>query len=249
MTTNFSMEKPQKYTITIISKEKVGQHIYFVRFALPDGQELHFQAGQTVMFKVQGVNPDSIGVNRSMSIASPPSENKGILMCHDTSPMGPFSLWTIHANIGDTIEILGPLGIFTLNKESPRNKILIATGTGIAPFRSMLLDVFSNHEPSTIHYELMLYWGLRRETDIYWDDEFTDLAKRFPNFHYYLTLSQPQPSWEGHRGRVTAHLDEIIDPNAEYYLCGSSGMIGEVKQKLLDAHVPSEQIKNEAFFT
>lgn len=201
------------------------------------------------MFKV------ALGVNRSMSIASSPS-NKELLMCHDTSPMGPFSLWTINANIGDTIEILGPLGIFTLNKESLRKKFLIATGTGIAPFRSMLLDVFSNYELSTlprrqagINYELMLYWGLRHETDIYWNDEFTDLAKRFPNFHYYLTLSQPLPSWQGLKGRVTAHLDEIIDMNAEYYLCGSNGMICEVKQRLLDAHVLSEHIKNEAFFS
>jgi len=244
------MEKPQAYTVTIVSKEQVGEHIYFVRFSLPEDKEIHFEAGQTVMFKVpSGVNPDSIGVNRSMSIASSPSKTQELLMCHDTKPMGPFSKWTIQSKIGDTIDIIGPLGIFTLDKESPRNKILIATGTGIAPFRSMLLDVFSNYALSTIHYELFLYWGLRHETDIYWNDEFTDLAKRFPNFHYYLTLSQPQPSWSGLKGRVTAHLDTIIDTNAEYYLCGSNDMIREVKEKLLDAHVPKEQIKHEAFFT
>lgn len=244
------MEKPQTYTITIISKEKAGEHIYFVRFALPVGQSLHFTAGQTVMFRV------APGVNRSMSIASPPSDTKEVLMCHDTSPMGPFSLWTIHAKVGDAIDIVGPLGMFTLDKESQRKKFLMATGTGIAPFRSMLLDVFESYQPrlagrqvSAVSCQLALYWGLRHETDIYWNDEFSDLAKRFPNFHYYLTLSQPQPSWKGLTGRVTAHLDAIIDVNAEYYLCGSSGMIREVKQRLLDAHVPKEQIKNEAFFT
>lgn len=242
------MEKPQTYTITIISKEKIGEHIYFVRFSLPDGQILHFSAGQTVMFKVPGANPDSIGVNRSMSIASPPSDSNELLMCHDTSPMGPFSRWTIQTKIGDTIDILGPLGMFTLDKESQRKKILIATGTGIAPFRSMLLDVFESYQPSAISSQLDLWWGLRHETDIYWNDEFTDLAKRFPNFQYYLTLSQPQPSWQGLTGRVTAHLDKMIDANAEYYLCGSNAMIQEVKQKLLDAQIPKEQIKNEAFF-
>lgn len=244
------MEKPQKYTITIISKEKIGEHIYFVRFALPVGQSLHFKAGQTVMFRV------APGVNRSMSIASPPSKAKELLMCHDTAPMGPFSRWTIQSKIGDTIDIVGPLGMFTLDKESQRKKFLIATGTGIAPFRSMLLDVFESYQLSAlprrqagVSSQLDLWWGLRHETDIYWNDEFTDLTKRFPNFQYYLTLSQPQPSWDGLKGRVTAHLDKIIDINAEYYLCGSNGMIGEVKQKLLEAHVPIEHIKNEAFFT
>lgn len=237
------MEKPQNHTVTIISKEKIGEHIYFVRFALPDNQELHFQAGQTVMFKV------APGINRSMSIASPPSLTKEFLMCHDTAPKGPFSLWTIQSKIGDTIEIVGPLGIFTLDKESSRTKIMIATGTGIAPFRSMLLDVFSGIQYSGFSIQLELWWGLRHETDIYWNDEFSALADKHKNFHYYLTLSQPEEFWDGLRGRVTEHIDTIIDTNAEYYLCGGNAMIREVKQKLLDAHIPIEHIKNEAFFT
>ncbi len=243
------MEKPQLYTITIVSKEKAGEHIYLVRYGLAQGQEICFEAGQTVMMKVApGINPDTIGVNRTMSIASPPSQPHELLMCHDIQPMGPLSQWIISAQKGDTIDIVGPLGRFTLDKESSRNKILIATGTGIAPFRSMLFDVFSNHELSTIHYELSLYWGLRHETDVYWNDEFSDLARQHNNFHYYLTLSQPLPAWNGLKGRVTAHLDRIIDANAEYYLCGGKAMVTEVRDNLLSRNIPEKHVTSELFY-
>jgi len=104
------------------------------------------------------------GVNRSMSIASAPSDKTHILMCHDVSPNGPGSQWTINHNVGDQATFIAPLGMFVMDKESHRKKIMVATGTGVAPYRSMFIDYLENGGTD----DITLYWGLRHEEDVYW---------------------------------------------------------------------------------
>src|SRR5258708_2112177 len=128
------LSKPQKYQVTVLSKEKVSSKVYLVRFGLVEPKEMSSLPGQTVMFHV------AEGVNRSMSIASTSDEKNSFLVAHDVGPMGVYSQWTINAKVGDTISCIGPLGIFVLDAQSPRKKILVATGSGIAPFHGMLLD-------------------------------------------------------------------------------------------------------------
>src|SRR5689334_13638695 len=115
-----NLPKPQKYQVTLLSKEKVSTKVYLVRFGLVEPKEIAFLPGQTVMFHV------AEGVNRSMSIASTTDEKDSLLLAHDVGPMGPFSQWTINAKVGDTLTFIGPLGIFVLDKESHRKKILVA---------------------------------------------------------------------------------------------------------------------------
>lgn len=238
------MIKPQKFTSHLVYIEKVSSKVYLKRFDLVTPREITFLPGQTVMLQV------APGVNRSMSIASPPAENTSILVAHDVSPMGPYSQWTINARVGDEMNFIGPLGVFVLDAASPRKKVFVATGTGIAPFRSMILDVFANRESRIGNRELSLYWGLRHEDDIYWQDEFATLAAKHSNFHFHLTLSQPEGSWQGAHGRVTDHVFgmERNLANSDFYLCGNRAMVEEVRNGLLARNVPKEQIKAELFY-
>ena len=143
------------------------------------------------------------------------------------------------------MNFMGPLGIFTLDKASPRKKILIATGSGIAPFRAMIHDYLENGGSD----DITLYWGLRYPEDIFWQEEFAVLSQKHPNFVFVLTLSQPIPNWQGKSGRVTAHLGEIQNPTAsDFYLCGNKDMVDEVQDHLLAKSVPKEQIKSELFY-
>lgn len=235
-----ALPKPQQFTTRLSYIQKVSSKVYLKRFDLVEPKEMNFVAGQTVMLHI------APGVNRSMSIASPPSEKTSITVAHDVSPMGPYSQWTIQAKVGDQMSFMGPLGIFTLDKQSSRKKIFVATGTGIAPFRAMLFDYFGGGGTA----EIVLYWGLRHEEDIFWQREFDQLTQTYPIFHFVLTLSQPQPSWPGLRGRVGDHLfaDEKNLAQDEFYLCGSKEMIYQIKDQLLAATVPKEQIKSELFY-
>lgn len=256
--------KPHHCTAVVSSKTKLTEKVYLVTFAMKDPPELDFVAGQTMVLHI------AEGINRSMSIASVPSDPKNIVMCHDVSPMGPGSKWTLGLSVGDSVSFMAPLGAFVLDKESPRKKVFVATGTGVVPFRSMLLDVYSstNNElnpniriPSQLSNShirtdslfvdtIVLYWGLRYEEDIYWKDEFEKIEKEHPNFRFVFTLSKPTQNWLGKKGRVTDHVfsEEKNLPACDVYLCGNKEMVREVKDKLLALNVPKEQIKQELFF-
>lgn len=235
-----ALPKPQLYTTRLGYIEKVSSKVYLKRFDLVEPKEITFLPGQTVMLHI------APGVNRSMSIASPPTEKTSITVAHDVSPMGPYSQWTVQAKVGDEMSFMGPLGIFVLDKASPRKKIFVATGTGVAPFRAMLLDYLGSGGTG----EIVFYWGLRHEEDIFWQKEFTALATKYPNFHFFLTLSQPLPTWRGLRGRVGDHLffNEKNLVSDEFYLCGSKEMIFDMRSQLLSAGVPKEQVKSELFY-
>ena len=304
------MIKPQKFTSRLASIEKVSSKVYLKRFELVEPREITFLSGQTVMLQV------APGVNRSMSIASPPSEKTSIFVAHDVSPMGPYSQWTIKARVGDEMHFIGPLGVFVLDRESPRKAVFIATGTGVSPFQSMILDalgarvlplaypgnILVPHQPqesSSISTDrtsasseptfgmgsirsglrvagspslvspprralpdMVLYWGLRHEEDIFWQKEFEDLATKYPNFRFVLTLSQPPDAWpasnalrsnagwQGKRGRVGDHVfaDEQNLVGCDFYVCGSKEMVVDMTQQLLAKNVPKEQIKSERFY-
>ncbi len=231
---NMSLPKPQKFTSRLVEIQKISNKVYLERFALLEPKEITFLAGQTVMLYV------AAGVNRTMSIASLPSEKTSITLIHDISPMGAYAKWALSAKVGDQMKFMGPLGNFTY-KESPRRKVFVATGTGIAPFRSMILGMPSD--------SMTLYWGLRHEEDIFWQKEIEELSGSYKNFRFVLTLSQPSPSWAGTTGHVQDHVfaqQHLSD--ADYYLCGNKTMIDDVRAKLKAAGVPDNQVKFELFY-
>ena len=229
--------KPQKCTATVVSKEKISAKVYLVRFSVPT--TLSFIAGQTMMMYV------APGVNRVMSISSSPFEIGSIEMIHDVSPGGPGSQWTISAKIGDTIQIMVPLGRFVLS-DTDAPKVLVATGTGVAPYYSMMRQL--HHDGKQI--SIKLYWGLRFEEDIFWQKEFETFERDNSEFSFSFTLSQPSSLWDGKRGHVTEQVIKDIETlrNSEFYLCGNKKMVDEMKARLLESNIEKERIYSELFF-
>ncbi len=228
-----------RHQAVLLSKTAATAKFIIGRFALVPGDSMIFVAGAHIMWQI------AEGVNRSMSIASPPSQLPEFEICHDVSPMGPGSRWMLALKEGGKVNFVGPLGVFTLDKTSPRKKIFIATGSGIAPFRAMIHDYLENGGSD----DITLYWGLRYPEDIFWQEEFGQLAQKYPNFVFILTLSQPHDLWQGKVGRVTAHLEEISNPaGSDFYLCGNKNMVSEVTSWLLAKNVPKSQIKSELFY-
>jgi NAD(P)H-flavin reductase len=181
-----------------------------------------------------------------MSIASIPSQKNELTMIHDVSPMGPGSKWTLALQVGDTAQIMAPLGIFTLKPNPGKRKVLVATGSGVAPFCSMVADYYSSGGKD----EIILYWGLRHEEDIYWKEQFEQLSRSYPQFQFAITLSQPKDDWKGMRGRVTEHVvqEEKNILESDFYLCGSHAMVEDIKTQLATVQVPKEHITTELYF-
>jgi NAD(P)H-flavin reductase len=232
--------RPQKCTATVLAKEKISSKVYQVTFKLKEPSTFSFLPGQTFMWHL------SPGINRSMSLASDPADPTTLMMVNDISPMGPGSQRTLALNVGDEMSFIGPLGIFFLDHESTKKKIFVATGTGVAPFRSMLLKYLKQGGTD----DVTLYWGLRYEEDIFWLDELLELSREYANFRFVLTLSRPTDGWQGKRGRVTDHVfvDESHLAGSDVYLCGNKAMVDEMEEKLAAAGVPTEQVKKELFF-
>jgi ferredoxin-NADP reductase len=126
---------------------------------------------------------------------------------------------------GDEISCQGPFGDFIL-RPPLRDTIFIATGTGVAPFRSMLHWLLA--EPVRHQgRQLWLLFGNRTKEDIYYHEEFVKLDAQHPNFQYLPTLSRGADDWRGLRGYVQEHVPEIVEGRSDMhaYICGLDKMI------------------------
>ncbi len=182
-----------------------------------------FVAGQWLSFKT--AMSDGEEITRAYSIASPPNGASRFALCLNRVQDGFMSNFLCDMKEGDEISCQGPFGDFIL-RPPMRDTIFIATGTGIAPIRSMLhwlLEDESRHQGK----QLWLIFGNRTQQDIYYHDEFLALAQQHANFHYWPTLSRGSSEWQGLRGYVQDHVPAIVRGRADMhaYVCGLDKMV------------------------
>ena len=191
-------------------------------------------------------------LKRSYSIASPPRDDGSFDLAVTRVAGGPMSERLHAASIGDVFELSHAQGFFTL--ASPRrNVLLVATGTGVAPFRAMLNDRSVRAEADELGARFLLLLGAREERDLLYRDEWLGLRAAWKGFDFAPTLSRAEAGWSGRRGYVQAHLAELVadlgGPAAiDAYVCGLQKMVGEVRRALRDAlGVPRERIHHERY--
>ena len=227
-----------RFTALVLENKEIATHIRWFRFSLGYPSEISFTAGQYATYIIN----DS--TRRTYSFCSPPIQNTETEICVDTMPQGKGSKWLEALKINDQINFLAPLGHFTVNKDSNKNKIFIATSTGISPIRSMISECIMYN----VQFTITLIFGVRSEDRAVFFDEFTELAKKYANFSFYPILSQPKGQWQGRVGHVNDVLDEIKKNNSEFYICGNKKMIEGVKDQLIARGVNEEDICHEQFF-
>ncbi|PKK96681.1 MAG: oxidoreductase [Tenericutes bacterium HGW-Tenericutes-3] len=192
-----------------------------VRLKLIDPETMHFKPGQYAQLKVPGIE-----VIRAYSIASNPKEADHIEFIIRMVPKGQATGFVHKAlEVGDKITVTGPFGHFYLQEDSNREMICIAGGSGKAPIRSILYYLKDRGMQRKVKY----FFGAKSKADLYYTEEFMELAKEFPNFQYIPALSSPLPEddWKGEIGLITDVVDRFTQDlsDAEAYLCGSPGMI------------------------
>lgn len=132
--------------------------------------------------------------------------------------------------VGSALSFRGPQGVFNLREPIENDILLICTGTGIAPFRSMVHYLH-------LHYlqrkNIYLVFGCRTKNDLLYYKEMKALETSMPGFHYLPTLSREQ--WEGHSGYVHGVYESLCADKrpASFYLCGWKGMIDEAKERIV----------------
>jgi ferredoxin-NADP reductase len=202
------------------SLSEVTKHL---EFELPGEKRFGFVPGQWLSFKQ--AKPDGEEITRAYSIASPPTEDSRFALCLNRVQDGFMSNFLCDMKEGDEIACQGPFGDFIL-RPPMRDTVFIATGTGIAPFRSMLRWLLAD-ESRHQEKQLWLLFGNRYEKDVYYHEEFLDLAHRHSNFNYLPTLSRGGAQWHGLRGYVQEHVPAIVENRLDMqaYICGLEKMV------------------------
>lgn len=145
---------------------------------------------------------------------------------------------------GSELIFRGAQGIFTMPGTLDKDLFLICTGTGIAPFRSMINYIQLHALPfKRIH----LIFGCRRKEDLLYYDELKEMANILPGFYYYPTLSREH--WEGHHGYVHPIYMELCKdlPEADFFLCGWKHMLDEAKKHILEMGYDKKRIHIELY--
>lgn len=229
----------QKISARLQNAKALTEDVYQFDFSLEE--PLAFQAGQFLMLKVDdGEKP----VNRAYSIASPPNQTGGFSLCIKLIPGGRGSEYLRKAQVGDEMEFTGPFGHFVL-QDSSKDIVMLGTGTGLAPFMSMLPILFEQGFKGSIQ----LYFGVRHESDLFYQEELSAWAKEHPNFTPISTLSRPEEGWEGSSGRITEYFQTLdLDPgNTKLYICGNGQMVKDVKALGLEKGLDKKSIHLEQF--
>lgn len=239
------MSLPAMFQARLKQKIPLASDVYEFVFELIEPPKIDFQSGQFVL--IYAINPATgERISRAYSIASAPSQNHELHIVIAIIKTGTLTPILDTWEVGKTLQMQGPFGHFLLKSPSDRELVFMATGTGIAPFYSMILDLLSKGDTRPMH----VYFGVRHEENIFYQREFETLAKQHPNLHFTLTLSQPSGAWKGSRGRVTALLPkQSFNPiTTDVYICGGKGMIDDVRAIFLQKGFEPSHLYFEQFF-
>jgi len=152
---------------------------------------------------------------------------------------------------GDKVMISGPYGEFFI-KDTDREMMFIGGGAGMAPMRSHIFHLFHTEKTKR---KVTFWYGARSKKEIFYEDHFRDIEKKFDNFKFTIALSEPLPEddWKGDVGFIHQvifdnYLSKHEEPeDIEYYLCGPPMMIAAVTKMLYDLGVPDEMVMFDDF--
>ncbi len=194
------------------------------------GPAFEFEPGQWVSIKI----PDAAGrdLARSYSIASAPRSDGTFDLAVTLVEHGPGSGYLHGVAVGTSLAISRAQGFFTMDDFS-RPAILVATGTGVCPFRSMVQALASVHQ--RLPHPVSLLLGVRSEQDLLYADEFAAYERSLPGFRFLPCLSRPTDPWSGLRGYVQAHVPDLVrqhEAACDVYVCGLSRMVTDLRGML-----------------
>jgi ferredoxin-NADP reductase len=222
----------------LIESREIAPNTRHFEFEAPDWKAA-FVPGQFLSVTAT-IGDDEI--TRAYSIVSPPVGN-GFALCANLVQDGRLSPFLFSLKPGGEIDFKGPYGAFILRRP-PSDSILVATGTGVAPFRSMLLSHLDAQDR-----RFTLIFGVRHEHGLLYHDELSALAAFYPNFNYQPTLTRPPDHWTGRTGRVQQPAIEALGDrrDVDVYICGLREMVDDVRLKLKEIGLDRKRIVYEKY--
>lgn len=229
--------------VTDVLDETPGVKRFFIRY--PDEVALSFKAGQFIMLDLP---IESKVTNRSYSIASPPDGSNSLELLIVLNPQGLGTPYLFNEiRVGSAIKATLPIGKFSLPETLDKEVMFVCTGTGVAPFRSMILDVVQQKKPFR---KMTLVMGVRYEKDLMYRSEFEALQASVPDFEYIPVLSRETlQNGSGRTGYVHQVYQERYTAPCDvlFYLCGWAAMLKEARENLQQIVTDRKQVKFESY--
>ena len=223
--------------------------VAILQLQLPASERFQFLAGQYLEFLLKE------NKRRAYSIASAPHE-QGPLELHIRHLPGGLFTDPLFGQASDGKQIKekdilrfeGPLGSFFLREDSKKPIIFLASGTGFAPIKSMLMHI----QEKKIKREIHFYWGGRRPKDLYMDNLCQEFMHTIPGFHYTPVISDAlaEDAWQGRTGFVhRAVMNDFPDLSQhQVYACGAPIVIQSARTDFVkDCQLPEEEFFADSF--
>jgi ferredoxin-NADP reductase len=229
-------------TVTLEKIFQLSPTVRTFRFRFPEGKWIPFQAGQFCMVQVP---KDGKIVKKAYSICSAPFEEGYLDLCIKKVDGGHATGWFWTLKEGDAVTVTLPYGGFLLKEPLDADPIFVATGTGLAPLRSMLKTLLKNG----CDRPMVLIFGVRYENELIYAEEFRALEKQHSNFRFIPTISRPSQSWAGETIYVQDVLKKYVSDPAgkQIYVCGLIPMIEAVQKTAEDIGFEKKRVHFEKY--
>jgi CDP-4-dehydro-6-deoxyglucose reductase, E3 len=239
--------RPKRMPARVLSLDRPITSVSILTLGLPANEPMLFQAGQFLDILLAD------GKRRSYSIANAPkAEGVRQLELHLRHlPGGAFTDHVFGAmKVREMVHIEMPLGQFYLREDSARPLVLVATGTGFAPVKSMVLRLLERNSQRPVR----LYWGGRSVADLYQHELASQWAREHPHISFIPVLSRPDSTapWPARSGHVQqAVLSDLPDLSGhDVYACGSAAMVADAEKDFVQlGGLPPAQFFADAFLS
>lgn len=228
----------------LLRSMEIAPRVRHFEFEVPGVDRFDFHPGQFVSLSAP------IGgrvITRAYSLASCPAGSNRFELCLNLVDDGNFSSFLFQMEPGAEVDLAGPLGYFFW-RQAAGDAILVATGTGIAPYRGMLRERFQAAQPPA--GKLHLIFGVRYEANLLYRTEFEALEREHPEqFQFWPVLSRPGAAWGGRKGHVQEHVLEALGErrDLEVYICGLKAMVDDLRSRLKAAGLERKRIVYEKY--
>ena len=224
---------------------RAADDVMIVQLKLPANERLQFLPGQYIDFLLKG------GERRSFSMANSPHADE-LVELHIRHVAG--GNFTDHVfgkmKERDILRLEGPLGSFFLREDSAKPIVLVASGTGFAPIKSILESAFYKK----IERPMVLYWGARRPKDLYLNALPEKWVREHATFRYVPVISEarPEDAWAGRSGFVhRAVMQDLPDLSGrQVYACGVPIMVDSARRDFIEkCGLPEDEFYADSFTT
>ncbi|MDX1454475.1 MAG: FAD-binding oxidoreductase [Gammaproteobacteria bacterium] len=238
----------KKFELVLQSARMITPRVKELAFVRRDGEPLPFEPGQFVSLMLP---TDEKLLRRSYSIATVPEsgdDTTRLAISHVEGGRATTRLFAMEP--GDAVEAIGPAGRFVLKDDGHCRYVLLATGTGVTPYRAFLPELRRRLTDPKVSVDL--YLGVRNPAELLYGEDFAAMQSEFDNFRFFPCYSRAMPEAPGandRKGYVQEHLEEIqLDPGHDVvYLCGNPGMIDAAAEFCGELDFPIANVRREKY--